>query len=257
MSLISEKNDIAPKNSSAAGGNTFAGNPSFYGPNKVEIKNAYKTDNYEKRSTTAKKSSQSLSSMLKTFAIMVSAVLTGVAGVSVLPSSSITATIYETYCYSTELYYVVTLSEYEDGLSVVLYNNFTNREEKITKDSLEENFEYGQEQEIRDGEEPLPNGYLFFGTFENLQPHMTYTIAIKKGLITLAKTTFYFEEKLEPEEDYSSGDDYTQRPKDEYPTSDDPDDLNGTYNPNDPSNDDPTGESQNNNNNNNNGNNNP
>ena len=244
MSLISEKNDISPKNSQAAGGNTFSGNPSFYGPNKIETVNAYKTDNYEKKATTAKKSSQSLSSMLKTFAIMVSAVLTGVAGVSVLPSSNIVAKVYDPYCYSSTLYYVVTLSDYEDGLTVVLYNNFTNREEQITQDRIEENYEFLEDQEYeqeRDGEERGPNGYIFSGTFENLQPNMTYTLAVKKGLVTLSKKTFRFEEE---KDDYEE-DDYNQRPKDEYPTSDDP---NGTY---DPSNDDPTGEGQNNNNNNN------
>ena len=248
MGLMSEKNDIIPKNSQVAGGNTFSGNPSFYGPNKIETTNAYKTDNYEKKTTKAKKSSQSLSTMLKTFAIMVSAVLTGVAGVSVLPSSNIVAKVYDTYRYDSSLCYIITLSEYEDGLSVVLYNNFTNLEEKITQDRIEENYELLEEDQVyeegRDGEERAPNGYIFYGEFENLQPNVTYTLAIKKGLITLTKTTICLN-KMTDEYYYYEEDDYNQRPKDEYPTSDDP---NGTY---DPSNDDPTGEGQNNNNNNN------
>ena len=247
MGLLSEQNDISPKNSSVATGNTFAGNPSFLGPNKLETQQTYKTDNYAQKTTSAKKGAQTLSGLLKTFAIMVSAVLTGVAGVSVLPSSNIVAKVYNTYRYDSSLYYIITLSEYEDGLSVVLYNNFTNLEEKITQDRIEENYELLEEQdyeEIREGEDETPNGYLFYGTFENLQPNVTYTLAIKKGLITLTKTTICLNKMTDEYYDYEE-DDYNQRPKDEYPTSDDP---NGTY---DPSNNDPTGEGQNNNNNNN------
>ena len=99
---------------------------------------------------------------LKSFAIVLTTVTTGIVGTPVL-SGSIKAEIKELQAYETGIYYCLSLSDYEEGLKVVLYNDFTNREEEVLDSFVS-------------------------GCFENLAPNMEYTFAIKKGISIIVKT---------------------------------------------------------------------
>ena len=250
MSYINKTNDISPKNSSAATGNKFSGNQVFWGSNNITHDSAYKPNTAPSESKREKKT-KSLTNMFKTFAVMFSAVLMGSAGLGLISTSNINVTFNDVYAYGDCVSYYISLSSYEDGLSVVLYNDFTNREEQIEDSNVE-----------------------IEGVFENLAPNMTYTLAVKKGTNVIAKKTIYLKQERdnyykdtepiydkpneenelnerekylsdEPDENYES-DEPDEEPIEENENSDDP-----TYNsdkPNDPTyNDNPTNDDQNSN----------
>ena len=192
MKKSNEFNDISAKNSSVSKSkNTFVGNFSAPSANKIETTDATKVNNenarYQKTKETAKKTS---SLITKVAAVAATAVL-GVTGVQLIVPETINAQFEEVYVYETGVYFHVSLNEMDDDVYVVLYNDFTSREEKI--------------------EEQQYSGY-----FEGLAEHMYYTLALKKGNTLFLKQTIYTQEdKSEYEEYDDTGQDYPQ-------TSDDP-----------------------------------
>ncbi|MCR5553335.1 MAG: hypothetical protein K6F08_01115 [bacterium] len=254
MSYLNKTNDISPKNSSAATGNKFDGNQVFWGNNKITHDCEYKPNSAPNESARVKKT-KSLTNMFKTFAVMFSAVLMGSAGLGLITTSSVNVTFNDIYAYDNCVSYYISLSSYEEGLSVVLYNDFTNREEKVEENNIE-----------------------IEGVFENLAPNMYYTLAVKKGSSTIAKTSIYLkeyergkyidyqEEQTKPDktddlnerENYMSDDptyDPTENdnPDQEPIIEDEPneepieenDDPNQSYNSDKPTYDDPTNNNQN------------
>ena len=251
MSYLNKSNDISPKNSSAATGNKFNGNQAFWGSNKITHESAYKPNSAPSESARAKKT-KSLTNMFKTFAVMFSAVLMGSAGLGLITTSNVNVTFNDVYAYDNCVSYYISLSSYEEGLSVVLYNDFTNREEKVEENNIE-----------------------IEGVFENLAPNMYYTLAVKKGSSTIAKTSIYlkelsrdkviiFPEEImeDPEEEKKpnqsddlngrenySNDDPTYEPSENDNPDEEPieenDDPNQTYNSDKPTYDDPTNNNQN------------
>ena len=157
-------NDIQPKNSSAQKDlSNFISSP-YNSVNKIETKSAYTTDNNAsaRKTTKATKKAQNVSSIMTKFAVLFSATTLGIAGVSVLPTTSIVAEINEVEAFDSYVFYQISLNELADGVKVVLYNDFTNREQTVEENEWQ-------------------------GEFEGLKENMYYTLAVKKGNTTLAQ----------------------------------------------------------------------
>lgn len=159
MKKVVSGNDITPKNGYQNNSNQIAGNSEFYTPNKIELQKDYATSNLEREKTKAKveRTSKSFSDLIKAVAVVVATTTTGIVGIgSIIPDNLPKVEISEVYAFENEVSYFVSLDKYEEGLKIVLYNDFTNREQDMDGTAME-------------------------GTFENLQVDMTYTFAIKKG----------------------------------------------------------------------------
>ena len=159
MKKVESGNDITPRNDLVGGINRFGGNPNLFGTNKIEIQKTYATPNLEsaKKREKSVKAAKSLGDLIKAVAVVVAATTTGIVGVgSILPENLPKVEISEVYAFENEVSYFVSLDRYEEGLKIVLYNDFTDREQDMDGTAME-------------------------GTFEDLQVDMTYTFAIKKG----------------------------------------------------------------------------
>ena len=167
-----EFNDNKVKTTSQSFNNSNSVKKYISSTNNIKHKSEYKKSNYD-FSEKPKQKSNIFSNMLKSFAIVLTTVTTGIVGTPVL-ASSVKAEIQELQAYETGVYYCVSLSEYEEGLKVVLFNDFTNREEEVLDSFV-------------------------YGCFEDLAPNMEYTFAIKKGISIIAKknvktTNRYYDE---------------------------------------------------------------
>ena len=129
--------------------------------NVVVTQTAVDEKNNLTRQKKKKNKSQELAKVITTFATMVSATIACVVGIeTIFPTGpTITAEYFETWAGETEISYSLFVEDYDesyDNVYVVLYNDFTNRSQKL--DSSEAS-----------------------GTFENLKKDMTYTIELKQG----------------------------------------------------------------------------
>ncbi len=202
---------------SSSRNSSYVSNSTLKGPvNKTTLDNTYKPNNYETKNTTIKKQTADLMTVMKTFAIVCSTAVIGVTGGLLPTGPKVEANIMELGYGDEGIFYFVTLSEYVDGVTVELYNDFTDRVNKV--ESVEAD-----------------------GFFENLAPNMRYTFAIKLGNKTLAKQTIVtrYEEYDEPYyEDYDDNDQgyYDPTTGEYYPDKPVVEDDNPDYN--DPNNSD-------------------
>ena len=204
MRKVEGLNDIQPKNSSVCGGNTFRGNPNLFGTNKIETQKTYNTTNLKAVQSIEKanKTSKSIGDLMKVVAVLFATTTTGIVSVgAIMPTDLPKVEISEVYAYENEVSYFISLDKYEDGLKIVLYNDFTNRQQELEEQSME-------------------------GTFENLQYDMTYTFAIKKGSNTIASQKIRTEKKPSKQEqvsDYPETEEpiFSDEPIDEEPIEDD------------------------------------
>ena len=162
-------NDISPKNSSLEKSrNDFSVSQKNMAGNSVKIDDVYKVDNERvaRKIKRAKKKAKGISTLVKTFALAVSATTLGVVGVEVVSPPSVHAEFVELEAVGDAVYYYVELDDFAEGVKVVLYNDFTNREQPI--------------------EEQVGGG-----AFEGLQKNMYYTIAVVQGSKTITKQRVY------------------------------------------------------------------
>lgn len=136
--------------------------------NDILPRNVYKNDNLSvkaKEKEKAKKTTrvENLPSLLKSFAVMTVALATGVGVINPI-ANTVSAELLEFGAYETGVYFVVSFSEYAEGLKAALFNSFTDREIEIT-DSFAE------------------------GHFEDLASNMQYTFVIKQDNSVLIKKT--------------------------------------------------------------------
>ena len=134
--------------------------------NDILPRNVYKNDNLSvkaKEKAKEKTKVDNLPNLLKTFAVMTVALATGVGVINPI-ANTVSAELLEFGAYETGVYFVVSFSEYAEGLKAVLYNSFTDREIEIT-DSFAE------------------------GHFEDLASNMQYTFVIKQDTSVLIKKT--------------------------------------------------------------------
>ena len=142
-------------------------------PKKVETQKTYTPNDYS-RSSRSKIKVQSISQTIKTFAVALSTVAVGLVGTSLIIPPSITAEMSEVKAYGTHVFYSIELSDYEDGIEVVVYNDFINESQPVQDKSV-------------------------YGEFYDLTPNMEYTFAIKQG------NKFIYKQKVfttEEEKDY-------------------------------------------------------
>lgn len=142
-------------------------------PKKVETQKTYTPNDYS-RSSRSKIKVQSISQTIKTFAVALSTVAVGLVGTSLIIPPSITAEMSEVKAYGTHVFYSIELSDYEDGIEVVVYNDFINESQPVQDKSV-------------------------YGEFYDLTPNMEYTFAIKQG------NKFIYKQKVftkEDEKDY-------------------------------------------------------
>lgn len=194
-----------------------------------QSKNTYILNNNNNTEKTKKKAN-SLAKLLTTIATVVSAGMVGIVGLNIInpPTATVSAEIQEVYTTDSDVYYFITLDNYNEGddVYVILYNDFTNRTQKAESSE-------------------------FDGGFEDLQTNMYYNLEVKQGDITIASKrvrTVYERETEKPTyEDYDPQDDPTQDDGTTRPNTsdgagdDDPTQGNG-YQPSD----NPTGEGTNN-----------
>lgn len=208
-----EHNDIEAKNSSIIqNGNISLDNGKNYGMNIVKTQPTIPDENQKtvRRIQKVKAKAQGVSEIIAKFAVLAVAGVGGVIGIDALTPSPIKAEISYVEAYDTEVFYNINLSELADNLKIVLYNDFTNREQKIEEQAWE-------------------------GVFENLQTNMKYTLVIKHGSKVLAKQTLVTKTREE-------------EPVEEEPNTDPTEEINvgddsGQY---DPTTSDPNGTNQNN-----------
>ena len=182
MRKVESLNDIEPKNGSAGGGNAFRGNPNLFGLNKVETQKTYGKTNLQtaKIQTKAEKTSKSVGDLMKIAAVLFATTTTGIVGIgSIVPDDLPKVEVSEVYASENEVSYFISLDRYEEGLKIVLYNDFTNREQNFDGEAME-------------------------GTFEDLQVNMNYTFAIKKGTKVIAKQNIKTEKEKPYEEPNTS-----------------------------------------------------
>lgn len=103
----------------------------------------------------------------------------------------------EYYATDVSLDYSLTLTNWSgNDLDVVLYNDFTNRTDVISRSDLEAEEEEADSDEAEvsswfeevEGEDGTTS-YVYMATAQNLAPDRTYTLAVKHGTTTLGKTT--------------------------------------------------------------------
>ena len=225
-----EANQIVVNNASQLRGNNFyTSNYLGSSKNKVETQIAKKETNTSPPPSTAPQAQKAkgFSKIITTFTAMISATVVCVVGTdAILPTTIQKAEIQHVFTTESSVEYSIYIEDYnpEDNVYVVLYNDFTNRSEKIEEE-------------------------YWTGFFENLQKHMTYTLAIKKGstvLVSMQVKTIF----KEPEPYDDTGQDLTEieREKegrdptdtDQPYTSDNPDDYPPDYEPGDNDNPDQT-----------------
>ena len=126
--------------------------------NKIKTQSVPKNENKLEEKKRDNKKSKSASRIITTFASMVSVLFIGVAVDNALPASTINANIDKVCAGDHIIEYCISVDDFKDDseLFVVLYNDFTNRTQKI-------------------------EDQLFCGAFKNLQNDMTYTLAVKQG----------------------------------------------------------------------------
>lgn len=124
-----------------------------------------------------KKKAATTSDYIKKLATIVGASVLGIVGVKAIVPSGTKATFEEVYAYETGVYYSVHMDNYDDDVYVVLYNDFTNREEKVNEQSQS-------------------------GVFEHLASNMYYTLAVKKGNRMLTKQQIYTKTERQTKENY-------------------------------------------------------
>ena len=188
-------NDIEPRNSSVETSRNNLLSQKYISKNDISTQTTkvYKSDNSasERKRENVKQKTENITDLVKKVALIVSATSIGVvSGIVEIPSitTSIVAEIQEAEGFGEYVFYSVSLSEFEEGCKVVLYNDFTNREDVI--------------------EEPSASG-----VFEGVKENMYYTLAVKCGTKVLAKTQVYT--RTEREE-------YSDDPTYEDPVTDDP-----------------------------------
>ena len=112
-----------------------------------------------------KNKAKNISKLMTSFVALVSGTAVFAAGVDAFipPTTEIVAQIESVFTTESDVSYYIFLENYEgeDDVYVVLYNDFTNRTQKVEEQMME-------------------------GTFENLQTNMKYTLAVKKGSQVLA-----------------------------------------------------------------------
>ena len=141
------------------------------------------------------KNVENATNIVKSFLAVVSTVLVAMFGVSTF-TTNIKATLDFLEVYDNAVYYAISLTNYEEGKDncyVNLYNDFTNRIFEISDNYSE-------------------------GYFENLQPNMYYTFAVKVGNTVIMEKTIYTE-FIRQQETSRPGNDYN--PKEGYYNSDD------------------------------------
>lgn len=202
-----------------------------------ELKSSKNTNSSNDNSSQkAKKKAKGLAKLLTTIATVVSAGMVGIVGLNVInpPRATVSAEIQEIYTTDRDVYYFITLENYNEGddVYVVLYNDFTNRTQKAESSE-------------------------FDGGFEDLQTNMYYNLEVRQGDITIASKkvrTVYERQTEKPDyEDYDPEDDPTQGNNPRPNTSDggdedDPTQGGGNQDPTNgnPTNNDPTGAGTNN-----------
>ena len=187
-------NDIEAKNSSIVqNGKLSLDNGKYYGKNIIDVQQTNAGDNLKtaRKIQKVKEKTKGISEIVTKFAVLAVAGVSGIVGIETLTPSPIQAEISYVEAYDTEVFYNVSLSELADGLKIVLYNDFTNREQKIEEQMTE-------------------------GVFENLQTNMKYTLVVKHGSKVLAKETLVTKTREEtwdePVEDEPLNEDPTQVP---------------------------------------------
>ena len=155
-------NEISGQSYSSYGTNQRTGF-SYVGTNSVKTQSGiYKEINTGKATAKAK----TAANITKSLIVLVTATTTGVIGTGAIlsGSSGVTAEIAYVSVSDTEVFYEVTLDkyQYDDNITIILYNDFTHREQQV--------------------QESKASGY-----FENLKSNMTYTLEVRKGLNVLAK----------------------------------------------------------------------
>lgn len=190
MAKSNSQNDIEAKNSSIVqNGRSFLDSLSvneenFYKKNDIKPKNSAYGNNLKaaKKVEKAKKTSETLSDFLKKIAVIAAAGVTGVVSVGAVLPPPVTAEIQFLEGFDSEVVYAVGLDDFKEGVKIVLYNDFTNREQ-----TMEEQFAEG--------------------VFENLQKNMQYTFVVKYGSKVIAKQTVVTktEENLSDEPNWEGG----------------------------------------------------
>lgn len=212
------QNDIEAKNNSIIqNGKLSLNNDKYFELNKTLVqpttprKNLETTQKIEK----VKKKTQTISEIIAKFAVVAVAGVSGVVSLDVLAPPPIKAEISYLEAFDSEVVYCISLSEFDEGVKIVLYNDFTNREQTMEEAITE-------------------------GIFENLQTNMKYTFVVKQGAKILAKETLVTKTREEElyEEPYEEdpyiepiNDDRTQRPNSDGPYTepiedDDPEYIN-------------------------------
>ena len=165
--------------------------------NNISTTNAKKTDNYARKtsaspSSVAAAKTKSFADIIKSFAVIVSSLMIGVVGINILPQQPSNVKFEYLEAYDTGVFYEVVLDEYEEGLKVVIKNDFITWEDPI----------YEQ---------------MWSGYFEGLEPNLYYTISIVKGSTTLVQERIFthYYEKESPEE-------YEEEPIEVEPIEEDP-----------------------------------
>lgn len=151
------------------------------GKNIVAVQSSVDEKNNLAKQKKKKNKTQELAKIITTFATMVSATIACVVGVdAILPSQpTISAEYFETWTSENEISYSLFVEDFDenDDVFVVLYNDFTNRSQKL--------------------ESPEASG-----TFENLQTNMLYTIELKQGDSVVVSKKL----RTEPMKDYYESD---------------------------------------------------
>ena len=129
----------------------------------VKIESVYKANDYSKAGdSSTKPKTQTLSSLVKSFALVASALVLGELGLSTFSAPTVQVEEMYVESYETGVYYYVEFSDFSDDLTIVLKNDFTNRVNKVEEQSVD-------------------------GGFENLAPNMKYSFIIKQGNKVVAK----------------------------------------------------------------------
>lgn len=170
MKHSNEFNDIGPKNQLQAKSLDKLITKQDFKKNDLSTLSVEKVDNTasSRRREEVKKKSNAISSLVKTFALLVSSVIIGMESLG-LSQPSITATFEYIEAYEYGVYCQISLSEYQDDVKLILHNDFTNREQPVEMIEEDENWYY----------------------FEDLKPNMHYTLSIVQGKLVLATTSVY------------------------------------------------------------------
>ena len=139
-----------------------------------------------------KKKPQEISKIVTAFTTIISASIIGISALDILPSGSTSkGQFIDIWTSTNEVSYTVELENYDETYDyyVVIYNDFTNRSEKM-EDNVQE------------------------GTFEELAENMTYTLALMQGNKVIASKTvktggrqqYYGQDK--PDDDPTQGNGY-------------------------------------------------